>query len=376
MYRHQLTKEERLNWLRLIRTSGIGIKIFYRLVGELGTATHAINALADIMNNSRRKKPIRALAKSKVLEEMEKVENFGARIVTIHDDEYPPLLRSIDDAPPVLTIKGNPNLCSKSGVGIVGSRKCSAYGTQLAEHWAREMGKARMLVVSGLAKGIDRHAHLGSLEKGTVGVIAGGINSVYPQDNADLYEIMSNRGAIISEMPFDTPPQATFFPRRNRIISGMTRALIVIEARAKSGSLITARMSLEYNRDLFVVNHKDLNGGILKMVDQGAYLVDHPIEAIKIIKKYQDPKAHTNIIPIVDNKRQITTTPKIKPKHEAVDLQDHILALLKENARDMSVSEIIILLKVDSSDVNMALIELELNDSIIRGVDNTICIKL
>ena len=200
----------------------------------------------------------------------------GGIAVAKGEEGYPPLLAQIEDAPPLLFVRGNASLLRKRAVGVVGTRNASINGLRLARSLSDGIGKSGFAVVSGMARGIDAAAHEGALETGTIAVLAGGIDVVYPKENAALYDAIVARGAVVSEMPVGLIPQARHFPRRNRIISGLSRGLLVVEAAQRSGSLITARFALEQNREVFAVPGSPLDPraqGANDLIRDGAHLV-------------------------------------------------------------------------------------------------------
>ncbi len=248
-----LNAEEQLARLRLIRTENVGPITFRQLMGRFGSAIMAIEALPELA----RKGGYRRIPKIPGVElaeaEMAEAEREGVKFIFLGTPDYPSTLSAIDDAPPVIALKGDPAILLKPAISIVGARNASANGRRFAERIARELGENDLIVVSGLARGIDSAAHIGALETGTVAVMAGGIDIVYPPENKDLYSSVIETGAAISEMPLGLKPQARHFPRRNRLVSGLTYGTLVVEAAPRSGSLITARFALEQGRDVYAV---------------------------------------------------------------------------------------------------------------------------
>ncbi|MFN8972349.1 MAG: DNA-processing protein DprA [Alphaproteobacteria bacterium] len=240
--------------LRLIRSEQVGPATFFHLVKFCGSVANALTMAPEMSRRGGRAKPIRIASATDAEREYAAIRNFGAEVILYGEENYPRLLQIVTDAPPLLTVKGHPHLWNHDKIiGMVGARNASANGCAFARKLAIEFGEAGYLVVSGLARGIDAAAHRGALAKGTVAVIGGGINNVYPPENAVLFEEIAATGAIVSEMPFGANPHARSFPGRNRIIAGMSRAVAVIEASLKSGSLITANFACEYGRDVFAV---------------------------------------------------------------------------------------------------------------------------
>jgi DNA processing protein len=218
---------------------------------------------------------------------------IGARFVANVEADYPPLLRQVDNAPPMLCLKGDVSLLPRSAVAIVGARNASAIARKFSRQLAREIGGEGHVIVSGLARGIDTAAHEASLDTGTIAVIAGGIDVIYPPENAALHAAIGERGVIVSEQVPGTEPKADFFPRRNRIISGMSRALIVMEAAVRSGSLITARFAAEQGREVFAVPGSPLDPrceGTNRLIRDGASLILSALDVLDALNAEQRPR--------------------------------------------------------------------------------------
>jgi DNA processing protein len=228
-----LSDNEKLARLRLIRTENVGPITYNRLIDRFGTAEKALAALPDLAKRGGKSEGLKAYAAEAAKKEIDAIEKFGARLIIRGTAEYPQLLAEIDDAPPVLTVLGNTQMLSKVSLGVVGARNASLSGRKIAESFSAKIGQAGYVIVSGLARGIDSAAHAASLATGTVAVVAGGIDIVYPPENKNLYAQIAERGAIVAESPFGTEPIARHFPRRNRIISGLCRGVLVVEARPR-----------------------------------------------------------------------------------------------------------------------------------------------
>lgn len=247
----RLDDEQRLDWLQLSRSEGIGLRTFRTLIGRYGSAAAALEALPEL--GRRLGRPIRVASRADAEREMAQASRLGVRFVVPAEPDYPPLLRAIDAAPPLLGLRGDATLFARPMVSIVGSRNASAAGLKFTQRLARELGEAGFVVVSGLARGIDTSAHSASLATGTVAVLAGGHDRLYPAENAPLLEEIAARGIVVSEMPMGWEPRGRDFPRRNRIVSGLSLGVVVVEAARRSGSLITARFALEQGREVFAV---------------------------------------------------------------------------------------------------------------------------
>lgn len=264
--------------LRLIRSENVGPMTFFQLVKFCGSVAKAIEMAPGISQRGGRKKPLSIISKTEAQRELDALTKFGARLLLFGEPEYPRLLQTIADAPPVLTVRGHIHLFAHERLaGMVGARNASANGCAFARKLAGDLGAEKYVVVSGLARGIDTHAHRGSLASGTVAVIGGGIDNIYPPENEALYAEIAEAGAIISEMPFGMKPHAHSFPGRNRIIAGMTRGVAVIEASLKSGSLITANYALDYGREVFAVPGSPMDprcAGTNGLIKQGATMLE------------------------------------------------------------------------------------------------------
>ena len=239
--------------MRLCRTETIGPVSFYALLRRFGSARAALEMVPQLARRGERSKTVTPVTRTEAEAEVAALHRLGAHLVCWGEPAYPSGLTAIDDAPPILTVLGRAELLGGPIVAVVGARNASANGRRFSRDLAAALGQAGIVVVSGLARGIDAAAHLGALETGSVAVVAGGVDVVYPEENRGLHEALAGQGAIIAELPLGTEPQARHFPRRNRLISGMALGVVVVEAAARSGSLITARFALEQGRDVFGV---------------------------------------------------------------------------------------------------------------------------
>lgn len=271
-----LAEAERFARLRLARTDRIGPVAFDQLIQRFGTAVRAVDALPDLIRRGGGHGY--DLARSDAVEaEMMAGAKAGATLIVLGDSAYPPALAAVDPPPPVLWTLGDATLLSKPAVAIVGARIASAGGIRIARGLAQQLGQAGHVVVSGLARGVDAAAHQGALPTGTVAVLGGGVTDIYPPDNAALYAEVAEQGCIVSESPVGHRAQAKDFPRRNRIISGLSRGVIVVEAELRSGSLITARLAGEQGREVFAVPGSPLDPrskGPNELLRQGAILCE------------------------------------------------------------------------------------------------------
>ena len=292
----QLTDAQRIDWLRLIRTEGVGPRTFRGLINRFGGASAALEALPDLTR--RQGKPVVPPSRAQAADEIARAETLGARFVATGEADYPRLLQATDTAPPLLAVRGAAAALNRSAVALVGSRNASAAGGAFTERLARELGEAGLCVVSGLARGIDARAHKAALATGTVGVLAGGHDRIYPANHAGLVaSILEAGGAVVAEMPMGWEPRGRDFPRRNRIISGLAYGTVVVEAARRSGSLITARFALEQGREVFAVPGSPLDPraeGTNDLIRQGATLVaevDHVLAVLAPLVSGEMPAA-------------------------------------------------------------------------------------
>ncbi len=279
-----LSDAEKLDWIRLARSEGVGPVTFFHLVRFYGGAAKALAALPELARRSGRKAPIRLGSEKDAERELAAVRRAGAELLGWLEPAYPVPLAAIEDAPPLMTARGNIALLSRRNVAVVGARNASANGRAFAERIARDLGTAGFVVASGLARGIDAAAHKGALATGTVAVLAGGIDVCYPPEHRALYDAIAEQGALVAELPPGTEPLARHFPRRNRIISGLSEGIVVVEAALRSGSLITARLAGEQGREVFAVPGSPLDPrchGSNNLIRQGAALTENAEDVVR-----------------------------------------------------------------------------------------------
>lgn len=285
------TEDQRFDCLRLLRSRRVGISTFYRLMADYGSASAALAHLPDIARAAG-VEDYRVCPEDIIHAELDAAKTQGARMVCRGEPLYPARLAELEDAPPILWVIGNIDILAKPQIALVGARNASSLGGRMARALAIGLGTAGFVVTSGLARGIDTAAHVAALETGTIAVLGGGVDVLYPAENAKLAEdIVAQGGARISEQPMGLQPQARHFPARNRIISGMTQAVVVVEAAARSGSLITARTALDQGRDVMAVPGHPFDArasGCNMLLRDGARLVrsaDDVIEALAPLAK-------------------------------------------------------------------------------------------
>jgi DNA processing protein len=287
MGRILLDGAQRRDWLRLIASENVGPITFRQLINRFGSASEALKALPELARRGGLARAIRIYPEADAERDLQRIEALGARLVAYGENDYPPLLREIDSAPPLLCLKGDTSLLTLPGIAVVGARNASALGRKFARQLAAELGKAGHLIVSGLARGIDTAAHEAALSLGTAAVLAGGIDIIYPPENEELYRSIGERGVLIAECLPGTVPKAEHFPRRNRLIAGMCYGTLVVEAALRSGSLITARMALEQGREVFAVPGSPLDpraGGTNKLLREGATLITSAADVIEAVQ--------------------------------------------------------------------------------------------
>ncbi len=278
--------EEILAWLRLARSEGVGARTFAALVSRHGTAVEALRALPEMARRAGREGPVAIASPQSAETELKAAAAVGARLVRSCDDDYPALLAATDDPPPLFWTLGDVARLHAPAVAMVGARIASAAGRRFARELAAGLGEAGLVVVSGLARGIDAAAHEGALASGTVAVLAGGVDAPYPPENLNLYQRICERGCVVSERPMGHQARAADFPRRNRIISGLARGVVVVEAELRSGSLITARLAAEQGREVMAVPGSPLEPrarGTNDLIRQGAALVESAEDVLAIL---------------------------------------------------------------------------------------------
>ena len=283
-----LTDAQRIDWLRLIRSDNVGPRTFRSLINHFGSARSALERLPDLARRGGAARPGRICSEDDARAELAASEKLGVHLVAPDEDGYPPRLATLDDAPPLLGVRGARDVLMRPVIAIVGSRNASGAGLKFAGTLARDLGDAGFVIASGLARGIDQAAHRASLASGTVAVLAGGHDKVYPPEHEDLLaELIGTGGAAISEMPLGHAPRARDFPRRNRLISGAALGVVVVEAALRSGSLITARIAAEQGREVFAVPGSPLDpraAGTNDLIKQGATLTTEASDVINAVE--------------------------------------------------------------------------------------------
>ena len=353
-----LSDRQRLAWLRLIRSENVGPVTFRELINHTGSAEAALAALPEL---SRRggKRTIRIASQDDAEREIEALARIGGRLRALGEHGYPPLLRHVDGAPPLISVLGSDDrLADSAAIAMVGARNASLAGQKIATEIAGDLSARGYTVVSGLARGIDAAAHRAALAGGTAAVLAGGVDIIYPPENRELYhDIAARGGAIVSEMPFGWKPRARDFPRRNRLISGMSLATVLIEAARGSGSLHTARFATEQNREVFVVPGSPLDPrseGGNRLIRDGATLVTSGADVLESL----GPRRIAEEAPGLDIEEPGAGGGPVRPQE--VDDSDRGRVLSALGAAPVEVDELIRYTGLPARIVHVILLELEL----------------
>jgi DNA processing protein len=284
--RGPISRTERRDRLRLARTETVGPVTYAALMSRYGEAGKVLEALPNLAKRGGRATPLKLATVAEAERELEAGEKLGAVLATVGEPAFPPQLAAIDPPPPVLWMRGHPTLTLKPAVAIVGARIASAVGQRFARALAAELGQAGYAITSGLARGVDGAAHEGSLSTGTVAVLAGGVDDVYPPEHARLHDQIVAQGCVVSENAVGRRATARDFPRRNRIISGLSLGVVVVEAEQRSGSLITARLAAEQGREVFAVPGSPLDPrarGTNDLIRQGATLCEGADDVLRTL---------------------------------------------------------------------------------------------
>ena len=368
------TEDDQLDWLRLLRSRRVGISTFYRLLAEHGTARNALEHLPDIAQ-SRGLTGYRACSQKDAMRELSQGIKYGAQLVFRGQPDYPKQLGQISDAPPLIWARGDLGLAKRPVTALVGARNASALGCQMARRLAHDLGQAGDCIVSGLARGIDAAAHQAALETGTIAILAGGLKTIYPPEHNAL---IAQQGLLLSEQPLNLRPQAHHFPIRNRLISGLARQIIIVEAALKSGSLLTARNALDQGRDVLAVPGHPLDpraAGCNALIRDGAALVRNAQDVLDL---------RQNVTPPENDKTQLNGAPCQPPvmSGRAADkpaqtsksqLQQDILDRLSVTA--ISENHLIRRLARPVAECNAAITELELDQKLLRHAGGHVSLR-
>ena len=364
----QLSDAERLDWLRLTRTESIGPSTFFKLIQRYKTAAKAIEALPHLLSKAGSKRGISVFPVDAAEKEMTATGKAGATLVAHGEAHYPEALLTIDTAPPMLCMSGNFELAQRTSVGIVGARTASASGRKMARILAHGLAEAGILVTSGLARGIDTAAHEAATPARTAAAIAGGVDHLYPPENADLQRAIARDGLLITEMAIGTSPRAEHFPRRNRIISGMSRAVIIVEAAMRSGSLITARFANEQGRDVFAVPGSPLDPrceGTNKLIKDGASILTSVDDVLEMLNRETSPLQQSLF--------EREPEPLLPPDQDADEAtRREVVSLLSPNA--IEIDDLIREAQCQPEAVMAVLLELEVAGRITRSAGGMVAL--
>jgi len=363
--------------LRLSRTETIGPISFYAMLSRFGSARAALEMLPRLARRGERAKTVAAVTRAEAEIELAAVDRAGARLVCWGEPLYPSALATIEDAPPILTVLGEAELLQRPMIAVVGARNASANGRRFARDLAAALGRGGLTVISGLARGIDAAAHLGALETGSVAVVAGGVDVVYPAENRGLYDALARQGVIVAELPLGTEPQARHFPRRNRIISGMALGVVIVEAAARSGSLITARFALEQGREVFAVPGSPLDPrarGCNDLLRHGATLTETAEDVLSQLGAQLRGVAPPRAVPAMS----IPALPPWSPPAvvEPAD-NDAVFELILERLgpTPVAVDELVRQCQMSAAAVATLLLELELVGRVERHPGNFVSLR-
>jgi DNA processing protein len=346
-----LTDAQRIDWLRLIRSDNVGPRTFRSLVNHFGSARAALERLPDLARRGGASRPARICSEADARGELAAGERLGVNLIAPGELGYPERLAVLDDAPPLLGVRGAREIMMRPMIAIVGSRNASGAGLKFASQLARDLSDAGFVIASGLARGIDQSAHRASIDGGTVAVLAGGHDKVYPPEHEDLLVAIIASGGAISEMPLGHVPRARDFPRRNRLISGAALGVVVVEAALRSGSLITARIAAEQGREVFAVPGSPLDpraAGTNDLIKQGATLTT---EASDVINAVEPIMGRPIELREPDNDEPLDVDPAASDRARIIDLLGPSPVLLDDLIRMAETSPAI---------VRTVLLELEL----------------
>jgi DNA processing protein len=369
----RLSRDQRLAWLRLIRSENVGPATFRALVNEFGGAEAAIAGLPVLSRRGGRAHDMRLCTEAEAEAELARAESLGASLVALGEPGYPPALAHVEAPPPLLYIKGRADLAAIPIVAIVGARNGSAVGQKFTRQLASELGLEGFVIASGLARGIDTAAHRAALEHGTIAVLAGGIDVVYPPENEDLQQAIAEHGLLISERSPGFSPRAQDFPRRNRLISGIALGVVVVEAAERSGSLITARLAGEQGREVFAVPGSPLDprcAGTNNLLKQGAGLVTSSRDIVETLAPIlgRSPSPPTGLAAADEHK-----TPEPLPDIRQTE-RELILNALGPSPVD--IDELIRATGIATRKVQIVLLELDLAGRLQRHGQQLVSLKL
>ena len=368
-----LSFEKKKEWVQLARSENVGPITFRNLISLFKTPKVAMEHIDDFARRGGKTRSISLYTEQEVENEMTKIDEIGGKILASCEPDYPDTLRKLEDAPPIITVLGDISLLRRSCVSIVGSRNASVNGKNLTRRLAFDLTKEDFVIVSGMARGIDTAAHEGALTQenglgGTIAVLGTGVDVVYPSENQTLYQEIWQRGAVVSDFPLGTQPHPGHFPRRNRLISGLSLGTVVIEAQSKSGSLITAEYAKQQGREVFAVPGSPLDArseGPNELLKKGARLVSSSRDILDVLKN----KEYKEFKDAFQDEEQISL--KADTDETEVEKIRHMI-LENLSPEKVCVDDLIREMKLPASIVNVALIELELAGRLERHPGNSV----
>ena len=375
--RFPLGEEQRLLWLMLIRSENVGPATFRDLINHYGTAAAALEALPELAKRGGVAARIKICSRRDAEAEMAAARKAGARFIGMGEPDYPRLLRGLDYPPPLICARGELGAAHKPAVGIVGSRNASISGQKLTARFARELGEAGYTIISGLARGIDAAAHKAALGTGTIAVMAGGIDIPFPPEHGELANSIVDAGScLVSEMPTGWQPRAIDFPRRNRIIAGLSLGVVVVEAAKRSGSLITARLASETGRQVMAVPGSPLDPraeGTNHLIRQGATLITSSADIIEVLAPMggSEPQLPFDVGENGSEEYETDSHP-VRPASDAA--RQRIISALGPSPTE--IDDIIRFTGLAPGEVQMVLLELDLAGKLERHFGNRVSLQL
>lgn len=362
-----------MDTLRLIRSENVGPKTFFALIKLFGSASKALENIAEFSIQGGREKPINIFSKDLAEKEIEALNKINAKIISYRDPCFSKILKHIPDCPPILTYKGNKELFNSRSVAIVGARNASINGKAFASQISSELSRHNISVVSGLARGIDTAAHIKALPN-TIAVIAGGIDHIYPPENSKLFMEIADKGLVIAELAIGSVPLGKHFPQRNRIISGLSTAVVVVEAGIQSGSLITAKFALDHNREVFAVPGFPLDPrsqGSNRLIKEGANIVESTEELLQNLPNFDD-----NFYSLLDKTKDQIDFRQIKIDYALLNSSNRRLIKESLSSTPVEFEDIMQATDLPIQIIYTILLELELAGLIIRHPGNKFSLKL
>ena len=371
MSKQGLSQEERLHCMHLARCSGVGPSTFRRLIDSFGSATAALRGLPELIERNAKglRQKIMIPPRQAIEQEYAAIDALGGHVLVLSDDDYPPSLAVLGDAPLALTVLGQLRFFKKDMLSIVGSRRAAGSSILYIRSLAADLASCGYVVVSGLAHGIDAAAHEGSLASGTVAVLAGGVDQIYPPEKKDLYHAIADKGVLLSEEPLGKAPKGGLFPKRNRIIAGLSLGTIVIDAEKNSGSLITAQRAVDYGRDVFAIPgapQDPRSWGANHLIRDGATLVTRVEDILDVLAAYKESLEEKK--PHVQPAKP-TMNVSLGDK-DIADIRASVMTLLSPSALD--VDELARLCDFPWSSIAYVLLQLELEGRIEYHIGNRV----